>query len=287
MKLIESSAEYMPQENGIEGIYRQIEKAGRVCYKSEDRMTDKSSKEFVDRMIDNKHTAMLEQGTVYLYLPKDIDKDWDIVQRYIDNKYSCIRNFIKSDSQTNNIWHNNYIVTTNLRVIHENGWYDDLQYLCEPTDYHEKRYTFRLVASIGIVRELLRHRKFSFANESTRYCNYSADRFKNELIFVNPYWAPTYDETDWDDFLHLLYKAEKEYLRLIDSGHTPQQAREVLPLCTKSELIMTGFESNWEHFFDLRYYGTTGAPHPDMKVLAGKIKEECIKNNILNYVFTD
>lgn len=123
------------------------------------------------------------------------------------------------------------------------------------------------------------------------YCNYSKDKFDNEITFIKPYW---YDEKcnviihdstfdDWrvgDEFLGFLAGVEDTYKTLINKGITAQQAREMLPLCTKSELIMTGFKSDWDHFFDLRLYGKTGEPHPDMKILAQKIKDEFNKYNL-------
>jgi len=77
-------------------------------------------------------------------------------------------------------------ITTNARVIFENGWEDDLQYMCEPTEFHEKRITVKFITSIGICREILRHRHMSFLNESTRYCNYSKGKFNSELTFIIP-----------------------------------------------------------------------------------------------------
>lgn len=77
-------------------------------------------------------------------------------------------------------------ITTNARVLIENNWLEDLQYMCEPTKYHAKRISVKFTTSIGITRELIRHRVFSFMNESTRYCNYSKGKFGSELTFVIP-----------------------------------------------------------------------------------------------------
>lgn len=309
MKLIEPKVEIIQQEPNLEGIYKQIEQAARICYKSEDKITDTSAKEFVDRLIKNKHLAMLEHGTVYLHLPEAIGDDCDIVKKYKINTYSYIASFQKTYNP--NIWLNNYVVTTNLRVLQENNWLDDLQYLCEPTEYHEKRYTLKFITSIGITRELIRHRRFSFANESSRFC-----RYKNGLTFIKPYWfvLPAgevfwhdgicyriYDDKNNPDkyisvmpsvvgeefvhkahtFLHSIDNAETSYLALLLEGLTAQQAREVLPLCTKSELVMTGFESDWKEFFDKRLKGTTGKPHPDMIHLCKLAQEELTKNGIV------
>ena len=254
MKLIEPSVELIKQESGVEGIYKQIERAGRICYKSEDKITEDSAKKFVDMLINNGHGAMLEHGTVYLLFANTGDDTGYFIQ-YDNNPYS-----IATYDKLGYVY-----VTTNFRVLIENNWLDDLQYLCEPTKYHEKRYTLKFITSIGITRELIRHRHFSFANESTRYCNYFKSKFGGEITFINPYW-----HIKKDNFDAVLEDAENNYLIAIKGGLKPQEAREILPLCTKSEIIMTGFESDWKHFFKLR---CDKAAHPDMQIIANKAKE--------------
>ena len=278
MKLIETTAELLPFISGEDGIYKMIERAGRTCYKSTDKMTDDSAKPFVERMIKSGHTAMLEHGTVYLMvkLPDDEITPSESLYHYKNNKHSVY-----------NVANRTAYVTTNFRVLVENEWLDDLKYLCEPTIWHEKRYTFRMVTSIGVTRELNRHRVNSIAEQSTRYCNYAKDKFGNEITFCKPVWAPDYDEADWDRFLKALFEAENAYLGLINQGWQPQQAREVLPLCTASEIIHTAFASDWRFFFDLRLFGKTGAPHPNMLLLAQKMKAEAedkdVWNDIMRY----
>lgn len=278
MKLIETTAELLPFIAGEDGIYKMIERAGRTCYKSTDKMTDDSAKPFVERMIKSGHTAMLEHGTVYLMvkLPDDEITPSESLYHYKNNKHSIY-----------NVANRTAYVTTNFRVLVENEWLDDLKYLCEPTIWHEKRYTFRMVTSIGVTRELNRHRVNSIAEQSTRYCNYAKDKFGNEITFCKPVWAPDYDEADWDRFLKALFEAENAYLGLINQGWQPQQAREVLPLCTASEIIHTAFASDWRFFFDLRLFAKTGAPHPNMLLLAQKMKAEAedkdVWNDIMRY----
>lgn len=283
MKLIKSSFEILEQGPGIEGIYKQIELAGRTCYKSLDKITEDSAKGFVDRMIKSQHYAMLEHGTVYLRVP------WGthLWKKYSENPYSEVFEVLRNNA--------NYI-TTNLRVLIENSWLDDLQYLCEPTEYHEKRVTVRFTTDRGVSHEFVRHRVFSFAQESTRYCNYSKDKFGNELTFIIPSWSKliaegSYDlRTIWDisnepsedrTFAVCCYVTEDNYLHLLQHHNlSPQQARQVLPNALKTELVMTGFVSDWNHFFDLRARGTTGAPHPDAKALAEPLMYE-FKNRML------
>lgn len=290
MKLINQKAEYWPQEN----LYKQIERCARVCYKSEDKITDDSANKMVERLIQSSHLAMLEHGTIYLKRKANIE-DYDTFETfYEENPYSKIIYFVENTECFS-------FVTTNLRVIVENQLFEDLKYQCEPTKYHYKRYTMFLTTSIGIVRELLRHRKLSFANESTRYCNYSKDKFDNNITCIIPHWTNLnpgvyYKEGDYiigDGYFKTIYEDEKEniflqallyceqhYMNLLKNGCTPQQAREVLSLATKSDIVMTGFEEDWAHFFDLRLEGNAGAPHPDMKALAQLIEDEFNKNNI-------
>lgn len=165
MKLVHSSFEIYEQGPGLEGIYEAIERAGRTCYKST-RPEGQTAKDFVDRMIASQHYAMLEHGTVYLYGTYDVSAigSWhhSIGRKYSENKYSIVHTDGKMDLQ-------GIYVTTNLRVLVENDWLDDLQYICEPTEYHERRVTVRFITDRGVSHEFVRHRVFSFAQESTRY----------------------------------------------------------------------------------------------------------------------
>lgn len=264
MKLIESKVELIEQQPGLEGMYKQIELAGRTCYKSEDKITEDSAKEFVDRMIKLGHGAMLEHGTVYLKMDVDYGSlvYLELEQKYIHSRYSRV------DFEGGVMY-----VTTNLRVLVENDWLDDLQYICEPTEYHEKRITARFTCDRGVSHEIVRHRVMSFAQESTRYCNYGKDKFDNELTFIHPSWslAKMHEEDNRGDrFIDTLHEIEKQYLYLIENGWLPQQARQILPNALKTEIVVTGFESDWKHFFKLR---TAGAAHPDMRKLAVELKE--------------
>ena len=294
MKLIEPSVEILEQSSRLDGIYKQIEIAGRTCYKSEDNITETSAKDFVNRMIKSGHGAMLEHGTVYLSIPelRDMNKTWNF---YKNNKYSKTNTHqnIDNDGKTEPLI---LKVTTNFRVLIENNRLDDLQYICEPTEYHEKRITAKFICDRGVSHELVRHRVFSFAQESTRYCNYSKDKFGNELTFIKPSWLDMKDKDEnrevsrlWnidlldicslileeesldnrDTFLGSLMMSEYSYSNLLKNGATPQLARQVLPNALKTEIVMTGFESDWKEFFKLRCDKTA---HPDMQVLANKLK---------------
>lgn len=162
MRLINSGLEILEQQPGLDGMYKQIELAGRTCYRSEDKITPDSAKVFVDRMIKSGHGAMLEHGTVYLKV-----KDVETIDKYLINKYTKVNIILESDSPYSANYEVAYI-TTNYRVLVENNWLDDLQYICEPTEYHEKRIAVRFTCDRGILAEFTRHRTFSFAAESTR-----------------------------------------------------------------------------------------------------------------------
>lgn len=281
MKLIESSVQIIKEKDP----YKMIELAGRTCYKSEDKITEDSAKEFVDRMIKLGHGAMLEHGTIYLKIRETVNGNIPPAMLYwrdcANRKYSKVYTQLESDSPYSANYKVLY-VTTNLRVLVENNRIDDLEYQYEPTEYHEKRITAKFICDRGVSHEFVRHRVFSFAQESTRYCNYSKDKFNNEIVFIIPSWAEVnkFGEIVADDnecFYHFkrsLEFAESNYFTLLNNGWKPQQARQVLPNATKTELVMTGFESDWEHFLSLR---TSKNAHPDAKKLADELRELMVK----------
>lgn len=279
MRLINSGLEILEQQPGLDGMYKQIELAGRTCYKSEDKITEDSAKAFVDRMIKSGHGAVLEHGTVYLKITKNNSNIPPAMLFWRNgNKYSKV---VQQDDV--------YYVTTNFRIIIENNRLDDLQYICEPTEFHEKRITVKWTCDRGVSHEFVRHRVFSFAQESTRYCNYSRDKFNNEVTFILPCWITdihsgnSYDmellnnyplaETEnmspeSIEFIRSLVYGENSYFTLLEAGWKPQQARAVLPNSLKTELVMTGFVSDWIHFFELR---CAPSAHPDAQKLAKEL----------------
>ena len=289
MKLIKPSVEYIPQEEKRIPL-KHIELCARTCYKSENKITVDSAKNFVEGLIMTGHWAMLEHGTLYLYLEVNPDNAFKKF-KYVSAKFTAPYNWndvvgtiaakyrSNPHSEVNTIYNENgrkVYITTNYRVILDNDWVEDFQFTCDsPTEYHKKRYTLKFICDRSVSHELVRHRAFSFAQESQRYCNYSKDKFNHEVVFIDPSWnmlqTAVYngiDKSDGDYFNHALRDAEKYYFKLLDLGWSPQQARSVLPNATKTEIVMTGFEDDWKHFFDLRLRGTTGKPHPDMQHLA-------------------
>lgn len=293
----------MAREELINSVYRQIEIAGRTCYKSEDKITPDSAKKFVERMVKSGHGAMLEHGTVYLFLTMSSRQQYF---KYCSNPYSVANSTGEAEKGT---W--NGFVTTNYRVLVENGWLEDLEYICNPSKEHEKRITVRFVCDRGVSHEFVRHRVFSFAQESTRYCNYAKDKFGKECTFIIPRWLfgnitreghyawhcwcgidtygpgkgcfPSEEEyenrkgTDFADnspeglFIAELQNAEFTYFKLLEQGWIAQQARAVLPNSLKTELIMTGTLTQWEGFFKLR---DAESAHPQARELAEPLHAE-------------
>ena len=270
MRLIKPSFLIKEQEPGLIGIYRQIEYAGRICYKSSNKITEDSAKPFVDRMIKSGHDAMLEHGTVYL---KITYKDTDfatLCMFYGRNKYSVLNH-----SEDNRI----YYITTNYRVLVENNHLRDLKYLCEPTEFHEKRITVHFTADAGVMREFFRHRVFSMAQESTRYCNYLRDKFSNSITVIYPSWLKEEEGLEFEEDMRVI---EELYFKWLKKEWTAQQARVFLPLGVKAEAVMTGFVSDWKHFFRLRSkIAETGKPHPQAQELADPLMDEFVKRGIM------
>lgn len=289
MKLIKQSFEFINQTDfSLVGIKKHIERCARVSYKSEDKITDTSYEKFVNMLESRGHDRPLEFGTVYLDIPtKDIEPGYKYIKAV--GKYSLNPWSIKED------FDGHAYISTNYRVIKDNHWEDDLQYLCEPTEHHHKRYTVHMILDRGVMDEFRTHVGLSHLAESTRYCNYSKHKFGNELTFIKPCWLdiPLGDygisSLPGDNILGLsgatmvfidsLLDAEDYYLTLLGEGWTPQQARSVLPLGIKSELISCGFKDTWENFFKRR-----DAPdaHPMAQEIAKPMHEEFKKQIYLS-----
>ena len=266
MKLIKQSFEILEQKDySLIGIKKFIERCGRVCYKSEDKITDDSYEKFVNMLEKRDHTRPLEFGTVHL-------------QMYISDFHK-----LRDTLCINNMWNDQWIkyhyvgnltyVTTNYRYyLAIIKVFPSVESDFDPQDdeLYPKRYTVHFIINRGIMDEFRTHVGLSHLAESTRYCNYSKDKFGKELTFIKPSWLKfqgeqilsSEDNVDHDryiaeidddgtlsDFLAPLLRAEKRYNALINKGWTPQQAREVLPLSVKSELISCGFEDVWKNFF--------------------------------------
>ena len=307
MKLIKQSFEFIDQTDfSLVGIKKHIERCARVSYKSEDKITDTSYEKFVNMLESRGHDRPLEFGTVYLSRTAQKEDNMAWLDKYTYSPWSKF-SFGNGSTRINGKLRNTIYVTTNYRVIKENHWEDDLQYLCEPTKYHYKRYTVHMILDRGVMDEFRTHVGLSHLAESTRYCNYSKNKFNNEVTFIKPCWLDMRDtdegrevtrnwnfdildgcsiiaeEDKFDDardaFLTSLNVAEHCYLELLQKGWTPQQARSVLPLGIKSELISCGFEDAWKNFF---YRRDAPDAHPMAQEIAKPMHKEFIERGFID-----
>ncbi len=302
MKLIKQSFEILEQKDfTLKGIKQFIERCARVSYKSEDRMTDTSYEKFVNMLESRGHDRPLEFGTVHL---KMILPDF---QAFIHSLLTI--------GMLNNIWIKHaykgdvIYITTNYRYYLDIIKYfpNVKKYLTEEdNEYYPKRYTVHMIIDRGVMDEFRTHVGLSHLAESTRYCNYSKDKFNNEVTFVIPSWMDfpeisidlgNYDKTSVrskdgnvhiidtkppyveGDFIRSLCEAESNYLSIVRNGWTPQQAREVLPLAVKSELISCGFEDAWKNFF---YRRCAKDAHPMAQEIAKPMHKEFIERGFID-----
>lgn len=267
MIITNSSVEEIKQTD----LLKHIELCGRTCYKSTDKITEDSSKTFVDKLIKANHGAMLEHGTVYLTIPsyeslyREVSgAEYNLIRGLLNNKYTAIViqpiNFGEDYK---------YLITTNFRVIIENNFRELYsKYGVEQPKNHLKRRTFKIICDRSISHEFVRHRVFSFAQESQRYCNYSKDKYNNQITVIKPCYFNE-DSEEYNIWKNSCENCETAYLKLIKTCK-PEEARAVLPNSTKTELIMTGFEYDWDRLFELR---CANSAHPQAREIAFKIKE--------------
>lgn len=248
MKLINQSYEICKTHGyTLQDVYKDIERAARVSYKSEDKITEDSAEKMVQRLISMKHYSPLEFGTIYLKI-----KTTTCI-KMIANPTGCFAKpwvYYTTVSDIENEGTTYYYITTNYRFIIENKLEKLLQYMCAPTKYHQKRTTVKFITNRAVSHELVRHRSMSFMQESQRYVAYDKDKFGKELTFIKPAWKQSENE---EILMRLtLSHIEETYMKLRGLGLKPQQTRQILPNATKTELYMCGFDKDWEHFFDLR-----------------------------------
>lgn len=287
MRLINQSYEICNQTDfSISGIYKHIEKCTRVAYKSEDKITEDSAISFVNKLLNMKHLAPMEFGTIHFKMPVTLLKTFAEDLMY-HNLYNM--EWLKCKAADNYAY-----FTTNYR--HWLVMIDKVDYLKdyfteEDNEYYPKRYTVKLITSRTVSHEVVRHRTMSFIQESQRFVNYSKSKFNNEVTFIKPCWMDnkTTEEcrsayidiqntTPEKIFVTNLFIAESDYLQLLKLGYKPQQARVVLPNSTKTELYMCGFKEAWEHFFELR---DNKIVDPQMYDLAHPMHQKFIDNKYL------
>lgn len=320
MKIINADAIYLkPDDN----LYKIIEKIGRTCYKSEDKITNNSAPAFVKMLSDRNHLAMLEHATVYFKCDSNtyvilfdfISKFCDIAPYFkyikgtwLGNYDACyvsasLRTMLEIQNENNmyirdvfkpfiNILAKEYpelftpvnfeyqIDNYGVELLSREKFINSIEQFVTPLnpDYTKKdkrntlmthlTHSVKFTCDRGVSHELVRHRPCSFAQESTRYCNYSLDKHDNQLTFIKPcFWDLNNPDDLWlySQWESTMQSAEKTYLKMISSGATAEKARSVLPNSLKTEIVCTATENEWQHILNLRLKGTTGAPHPQMK----------------------
>ena len=284
MKLISPEVTRIEEHNP----YKLVERIGRVCYKSEDRITEDSCYKFVEGLIKRQHFAMLEHARITFHLrgwrphlptlvniPGVLIRDLTDFEQHpeylINVSMSHIYNPKWRMTDGNNIG-SYFEIFQKLLEAKYNPFAEDYEHdgvsIAEHINVDEFKFTsLHFICDRGVSHELVRHRA-AIAQTSTRYCNYTLDKFGGEIEFVTP---ANYGE--WDDMSKLAFEnscnqSEVNYFVMIENGRTPQEARAVLTNALKTEVILTMNKPQWKHFLNLRLYGTTGAPHPDMKVVA-------------------
>lgn len=271
MKIIKPSVEEFIQGAGFDGMLKHIERCGRLCYKSEDRITEGSAEKFVNMLKKHAHGAMLEHGTVYLTVPGNDVRDMVAREGSSGDNTNHWLFFLRNLPYSKCIYKNdNYYITTNYRVIIENKLIELMEeYATEPTCFHEKRRTFYMVCDRGVSHEFVRHRVSSFAQESQRYVAYDKEKYGSEIKFIKPLFFEK-DTLPYAIWMKSCSDAESAYMTLRANGVTAQEARTVLPNSTATGLIMTQFESDWEHFFMLR---CAKDAHPQAQEVANMIRK--------------
>lgn len=294
MKLIKQSFEFINQTDfSLVGAKKHIERCARVSYKSEDKITDTSYEKFVNMLESKGHDRPLEFGTVHIKMSNaQFECLQTLLMDKVYNDYWIKYNIIDTEDE------DNCYITTNYRYYLELCKYDKgvPEYL-DPSDnpFYPRRYTVHMILDRGVMDEFRTHVGLSHLAESTRYCNYSKHKFGNEVTFIKPCWLniPLGDygisDLPGDNILGLsggamvfidsLLDAEDYYMTLLGQGWTPQQARSVLPLGVKSELISCGFEDAWENFF---YRRCATDAHPMAREIAIPMQEEFKKQIYLS-----
>ena len=272
-------AYYISIPNKFINDYSTIEQFDEENFEDSPYYENLTAEDFVNRLVESKHGAMLEHGTVYMQIDTflDIPEDKKLdkrVHQYDSNRFTKVNSMYIGQG----CWR--YYITTNLRVLVENDWLDDLKYVCKPTEFHAKRVMVRFICDRGVSHEIVRHRTMSFAQESTRYCNYSKNKFGQELTFIEPAWEfPSSDIINIKErFEAILGEAEANYMELITLGFKPQEARAVLPNALKTEIVVTAFIDDWKHFFELR---CDSAAHPDIRKLALDLQKQFIDRKLI------
>ena len=268
MKIIEPKVELLSELNISSESH--IARCSRICYGHEDRdPNQEADKKMVDGLINRGHLSMLRHSSVYLSFIGNLPTDF--ISEYVNTKrlkdYICAstnKQFtLESDNKAEL---NSYTPLEFLRLCKE-----------FPELFEIYRLTFCITTQISTSRELNRKSPNAIAERSTRYCS-----SKDSLLICRPWWFKhsieditkgncTYAEKWYYDNM---INTEEVYKVLLDTNMRPEDARGILPLDTATKVIYTYSIREWQHILGLRYYGATGKPHPNAKLIAGKIRDE-------------
>ena len=295
MKLIKQSYSIIDQTKfDTISIKKQIERCSRVCYKSENKITDDSYKRMVNMLIEHGHDRPLEFGTIHLRTSEGV---WNDMVLTLATDYHYSTNWIQA-----NLHFGEYFITTNYRYyLFLTKIYPEIEkyFTEEDNELFPKRHTVHFVLSRGIMDEFRTHVGLSHLAESTRYCNYNKDRFDSEITCVIPHYCSDLVEGNSYDlsiceygliqtenlskksakWVESMCQAEQDYMNLINDSCIAQEARDVLPLGVKSELISCGFEDAWENFF---YRRCAKDAHPMAREIAIPLQEKFKELNYIN-----
>lgn len=276
MILIEPKVELLKEDN----FYSHVANCARVCYASNNNSNVSDEQFCKNVLIANNHLSMFRHSTIYCKYDRN---DWD---KYTVDIFHLAQNinvvylgdlYIIMNGQSYLEFKRNNIAET-LKI--DSHIIKDL-----PNELNEyKRFTFKVITQISTSRELNRVSPNNIAERSTRYCNYSKDKFGNQICICKPYYYDNLEIADQLAFINRMSKYEGNYLNRISRGWKPEDAREFLPLCTATEVVYTYNVREWRHIIDLRYYGITGKPHPNAKIIVGMIRDQLI---YLGYKFKD
>lgn len=276
MKLIEPSCEYWEQRDVISHIAR----CARVCYANEKNENSYEKDEaLVKRLIESGHVSMLRHTTLYYIVPLEIFKDKTNISG------QSIKYFIDLYINSPYIYRvydaNHVYISTNKQFIKENPCEALEFYVVTPERFFEydvtkliRRFTFYLTTQISTTRELNRVSPNNIAEQSTRYCNYSKDKFENEVQFCKPHWYDNADAYTRNLYRGSLISGEFYYFKLLNEGFPAQDARGALPLDTASKVVYTYTFIEWLEIINKRYFGTTGKPHPNTKIIIGMVLDK-------------
>lgn len=276
MILIEPKVELLKEDN----FYSHVANCARVCYASNNNSNISDEQFCKNILIANNHLSMFRHATIYCKYNKN---DWN---RYTVDTFRLAQNINVIDiGDLYVIMNGQSYLEFKKNNIAENLKIDSHIIKDLPNELKEyKRFTFKVITQISTSRELNRVSPNNIAERSTRYCNYSKDKFDNQICICKPYYYDNLEIADQLAFINRMSEYESNYLNRINRGWSPEDAREFLPLCTATEVIYTYTVKEWRHIIDLRYYGTTGKPHPNAKIIAGLIRDQLI---YLGYKFRD